>query len=288
MERHSASSVFVTCLLAVLIAVAMFPSDPIDSPTPDRERSPLPEQAAVDPLAARVVLPPAPPLPVPTPTVEVPVAAPEPAPAAMPAPAPAPAAVPADTEEEQTAREEARHGGALQPTAQTVAEGRVLLHLIARGKGPDIEIAWPDDASQRAALYRRMTACQGLMTVLVGSDGTVRGGDGTGAWVFNRDAYSPFMRVVSGPMAPAERARVATLRQKHGNGGTVARVLPRTVDAGVVGTLFTFAEPDGRAPVKIAARYGLDAGGVYLADIEVNGKAVSRTLRVPALARDCR
>ncbi len=49
--------------------------------------------------------------------------------------------------------------------------GRALLRLLEHGKGPSVEIAWPDDARDRTRLHRLLGRCYGMrLAVMDGAD----------------------------------------------------------------------------------------------------------------------
>jgi len=272
--RSAALSILLSVLLFVLLLVLAFvPRDDRTAAQPDPPAAEHSDSGAAVHIAAPVVLPPPPPPPTPAarPVPSVRVAEPQP-------------------EVRQENAEEPEERAPVRPIDKDiVAEGRVLLHLIAEGKGPSIEIAWPDSAPERADLYRRLTRCHGLETVLVGDGGALYADDGANgkAWQFNRDAFSPFMRLVSGPLAPAEQDLVRAIRGRHGVTGAVARILPRIVDAGIVGSLFQLSGKGVGEQVSISARYGFDRAGVLVDDIAVDGTPVAGVLRVPVIDDRC-
>ncbi len=129
-------------------------------------------------------------------------------------------------------------------TPEAVREGRALLRLLERGEGPDIEIAWPAAADDRADLYRLFSTCFGMRTIVMSDDGEMfdANGDAVTAGVFNGDRYSGFVRQPAGGLSAEERRQVDAIRQRHGLGqGRVLRIFPRRVDAVLLGGLHLLA-----------------------------------------------
>lgn len=302
--RHSclaaSASVAITLILGwvVVSAVVWRHTADADAPPPRPElrvpvevevpRVPDPRQA----LQAPVVLPPPPdlkPAPAATPApAPEPTAPPEPEPAvsgpavsepAASEPVPAPpaqvAAVPRP--EVPESRPSARPD--VTPDRGMVREGRTLLKLLERGEGPDIEIAWPDDARERTRLYDVFASCFGMRSVVVAADGGLYTEDSAPgrSWVPEPDRVSGYARQPRGALPLAEQAHVNTIRTRHSlSGGKVIRVFPREVDAQLLGALAAVATDDYRAGRSFHAVYELAPNGVRVAGIRVDGRDVGQ------------
>ncbi len=268
---------------------------------------PLPPQSPV--VAAPAVEPtPAPQPAVPEKTVQV---EPPPAPeeTEVAAPAPAPAAVrprPQKQPEKQVAaispakppeqpEPQVRPAPSRPAPRETrvdrhaVEEGRVFLRLMAQDKGPDIRIAWPDEGRRRDGLYRLLTACYGLKSAVLREGGRlyVEGGAQGEPWDMNRDFYSSLLRAPEGRLPAREKGILRSIEAYHGVQGQAVRVLPRMVDAGIVGTLMQLAGGAAGRSSRITARYEFDRSGLSLSDIVVAGRRLDASVRVPKLHRGC-
>ena len=177
-------------------------------------------------------------------------------------------------------------------TPEAVREGRALLRLLELGEGPDIEIAWPAAATERADLYRLFRKCFGMQTIVMTDAGEMfdATGDVSTAGAFNGDRYSGFVRQPAGGLSADERAQVAAIRQRHGvQQGRVLRLFPRRVDAILVGALYRIAGGSFDKGVRIRARYSAVGTGVQVADIQVDGRATTEKIVLPYDAqRTCR
>ncbi len=172
----------------------------------------------------------------------------------------------------------------------SVATGRVLLRMITEGKGPQIEIAWPDEARDREHLYRLLVDCYGLRTAVLTKDNLLFRDDGAPGipWSLNRDIYSDFLRQPDGKLSNSEKAMEAEIRSRHGVSGATVRILPRTVDAGIAGALFQLAGGQLDEAIQITARYKFDSDGLLLSDIVVANQEFEKTIHVPIAATNCR
>lgn len=170
-----------------------------------------------------------------------------------------------------------------------VAEGRVLLRLIAEGKGPDIAIGWPSASGDRDQLYLRLTRCYGMTSAVMDGEGRlfVRDGPSGQAWAPNRDRYSDFLRVPDGHVPKAERREESAIKAHHGVRGRLVRIFPRIVDAGIVGALLQVSGRPAHSGVPIRARYLADGQGLKVIDILVGGHAIEQSIRVPVFRRLC-
>jgi hypothetical protein len=165
-----------------------------------------------------------------------------------------------------------------------------MLRLLEHGEGPHIEIAWPESASARRALYDRLTRCLGMRTALIGESQRLYVDDGPAgqAWVLDTDRYSGFMRQPDGALVAGERAVIDRIRARHGGHlRDPVRLFPRRVDAVLLGGLRQAI--GGEAGQVIRARYRLDGGRVLVDAITADNRAVPGRIDLTANAgRACR
>lgn len=172
---------------------------------------------------------------------------------------------------------------------EMIADGRVLLRMISEGNGPQIEIGWPARAADRDRLYELLTSCYGMVSAILTSDQKLyrRAGTAGEAWSVNRDRYSDFLREAQGRLPAPEKTVADTIRRKHGVSGKVVRLLPRNVDAGVVGALFRLANQNHKESAVIKAEYAFDPTGLVINNIEIHARHLNRTIHVPTLKGSC-
>ena len=137
--------------------------------------------------------------------------------------------------------------------------GRTLLKLLEHGRGPVIEIAWPDTARARNEIYHFLASCVGMRTAVM--DGReqlfVEGGVRGAPWRLNSDQYSGFLRSPAGADVPAERRRLRDIITRHRiDDGRLVRVFPRRIDAVLLGALATIAGPSTPPPAASSAPTG--------------------------------
>ncbi len=177
-------------------------------------------------------------------------------------------------------------------SAQHKSTGRVLLRMLEHGKGPTIEIAWPQSASQRSKLYLALTQCYGMQAaVLHHSKALFSASDPPGvSWKLNIDRFSGFLRSPQGAEIAAERNLFQQIAQRHQlTNWTPVRVFPRTVDAVLLGGLEQLIGAHYGAAKRIQARYQLYSSGLKLQDIQVDGNSITGSVALPfATRRSCR
>jgi hypothetical protein len=183
----------------------------------------------------------------------------------------------------------------VRPGEQTalVEQGRVLLRMLEHGRGPAIELAWPDRAGDQEQLYQTLRDCLGMRVAL--RDGAGRlyiANSPTGqAWRPNIDRYSGFARQPTGRLAAAERRDILNIGQHHNlsRQTRAIRIFPRRVDAQLLGGLRRLVgERYGRAH-NIRAKYRLFADGVTIMGILVDGRSIAGGVALAAPARSgCR
>ena len=186
-----------------------------------------------DPIPTALVLP-APPKPAPPPpapkVTEVQPAPPVPH-KATPKPKPKPVRVKAPAKP--------RAPAPFVPAAADVIEGRTLLRTLEHGKGPLIEIAWPNDRSQHGRLFKHMTSCLGMRVAVMDGQSMLFVAEGqTGLpWDINLDRYSGFLRQPAGWLSPSERQAETAIRMHHNmkTNASGVRIFPRPVDAALLG-----------------------------------------------------
>ena len=278
----------------VVKALTAEPSEPepAEPSEPEPTVAPKPEPRAVKQITALRARPeprnPAPP----DRTIPAPVA-PETARRA-PEPKPEPALI--RHQAEPATAEPATAGPATEVVAASedvVREGRTLLRLLEHGSGPDIELAWPDSATRRARLYRRLRDCYGVRVALMDGRDRLFAARGTvgAAWNLNLDRYSGFIRRPAGRLAQGEAEAAARIRAYHGElpGARPVRVFPRRVDALLLGGLNRIVGPGYADRRTIRARYRLDGARLLVERVEADGHALPGRIDLSTAApRACR
>lgn len=294
-KAAGAVSLGLSLTLAALLLVMTATADSGNSPPSDPQPAEIEARfdTPQEPDLGAVFLPPPPEsAPAPEPLTEPAVPPPEPPPKPPVAEAPAPevvvAAAPPPIPQTPEPPPQAKPEPSPEPIAITpdsIREGRALLRLLERGEGPDIEIAWPAAASDRAELYRLFGNCFGMRTVIMSA-----GGEMYGAGPFDSDRYSGFVRRPAGGLSAGERTHVNAIRSRYGlDGGRVLRLFPRRVDAILLGGLRRIAGDSFDRGVRIRARYRAVATGIAVAEIQVDGRAVTEIIVLPYTAqRTCR
>jgi len=270
-----------------LQAAVVLPPPPVASPgppagSPRTERAPLKPRTGGVP-AETVEIKPLKPRPQPVPADAASPAAPEPVSAPGDAP---PARVAALPRADPAPRPNA---GPVAATPQTVTEGRALLKMLETGKGPVIEIAWPQQPADRSRLYRLLTACYGMQTAILANGGAlyVTDSEPGQAWQVNRDTVSGFIRKPSGMTTEAERSIVTRIRNRHGiAAGDTVRLFPRGVDAVMLGGLGRIVGPGYLKYSTIRARYRLVGDRITVVDLRVDGIGRPGQVALPR-ARRC-
>jgi len=258
-------------------------------PKPPRiQRLPL-KPRAVEKAAETVEVTPLKPRPKPAP--------PEAAPTPEPKPVPAPEkVVPEQAAPKQVAsvpRTKPNPSTAAQSTPvpvtrKTVKEGRALLKMLETGKGPVIEIAWPQKSADRARLYLLLTSCHGMQTAMLADGRRLYTADTAPGqtWNVNRDAVSGFIRKPAGVLTEAERSVIRRIRARHGIGaGDTVRLFPRGVDAVVLGGLGQIVGPGYLKYKTIRARYQLTGDRVTVINVRVDGADRPGRVALPRTSR---
>ncbi|MDW3205175.1 MAG: hypothetical protein R8L07_06485 [Alphaproteobacteria bacterium] len=258
------------------------PQSPPQSPPPGPSLEPI-TVTALKPDLARPAAMPITPLTV-TPIEDPPPVQPRPAPPPAPVPvAPVAAAEPV----RGPAETEVAVSDSGPKSAPALRRGRALLRLLEQGAGPDIRIAWPEDAASRERLHSVLKTCFGMESVLMDRQGRLYTATGIPGAAQSPDTnrYSGFVRVVEGRMPLRERADLTALYERHGlSAGAVhaVRLFPRRADAMLLGGLSEIlggALPNGQ---MIAARYALEDNDVTITDLRSTGTPVPGTVRLQA------
>ena len=86
------------------------------------------------------------------------------------------------------------------------SKGRVLLKKLEHGKGPQIEVSWPDKLSQKQKLYFTLTKCFGMKTAGLNSSNQLfqKKDSPSKPLKLNMDTSSGFIREVNGRISQAE------------------------------------------------------------------------------------
>ncbi|MBT5048602.1 MAG: hypothetical protein HOM58_08860 [Rhodospirillaceae bacterium] len=163
--------------------------------------------------------------------------------------------------------------------------GGALLRLLEHGKGPSVEIAWPQSAASRQRLYRTLTRCYGMRPALLTKDARLF--DKTTApgqhWAINRDRYSGFIRSPQGEPIREENRQFATIARRHDLiDWRPVRVFPRSVDSVLLGGLETLLGERYQRARQIRAAYRLQRTGLSLTGFQVDGQAIGGVVTLQA------
>jgi len=171
-------------------------------------------------------------------------------------------------------------------------QGRPLLKLLEFGKGPRIEIAWPDRSSERAKLFSLFRQCYGMRVALMSEAGNLyddhaRRGD---PWQLNTDRFSGFVRQSQGRAADAEASHINSIRQRHGlYAGNPVRLFPRETDALLLGGLQSLIGDAYTNNQTIRASYRVSGWRVRVDGISTDGHAVTGSVDLSgAVTAGCR
>lgn len=169
------------------------------------------------------------------------------------------------------------------PDAVAERDGRAILRLLEHGDGPTLRIAWPAAPAGREALYRLLTRCYGMRSLLMGPGGALFAE--TTAPDLTR--YSGFLRAAEGAGTAAETAALRPIRALHGAAAQSARTVrafPRRTDAVLLGGLSQLIG-GGLSGNAIDARYAFEGDTVFLTDIRRDGQKVPGRVSLAAAAR---
>ena len=168
---------------------------------------------------------------------------------------------------------------------QSMASGRVLLRMLEHGRGPTIDIAWPETRRKRQKLYRVLRDCYGMTPTLLVKNRYLysleeRPGQ---AWKPDSDRYSGILRSPIGKTIPEEREMFRNIAARHAlSQWRPVRIFPRNIDAVMLQGLRKLIGNKYSSATRVRAYYSLQAGrGLILGSIEVDGGAVAGTVRIP-------
>ena len=161
------------------------------------------------------------------------------------------------------------------PAAEPASnDGRVALVLLEHGKGPLVRIAWPETQRDRDRLYRILSRCHGMVTVLMDRRGMIYGSDDRSSGVpVDLDRFSGFVRQVDATVSRSEAQSILRLRQRYQGvqGLMPVHLFPRASDARLLAELAGLIGRGLEANGVVHARYRLDGGTVTIGDVVADG-----------------
>ena len=166
--------------------------------------------------------------------------------------------------------------------------GRSLLKFLEHGKGPAIEIIWPDQASSRDRLYSHLTSCYGMVSAILTKAQFYKENQ-SGPWALNPDMFSGFLRQPTGNLPQVERAQISRIQSQNGLSRTSSaiRLFPRQSDAILLGGLQQLIGPEYLNARHIQGRYILSSNGLRLIDIIVDGRSIEGDIQFKPVVRNC-
>lgn len=171
-------------------------------------------------------------------------------------------------------------------------QGRVLLKILEHGKGPAIEIRWPETLAERMVLYRYFTHCLGMRMALMDGQGNLFVPEGRpgNPWTLDLDQYSGYVRQTNGAMTPAESWEIKRILDHHrGIAKAIpVRLFPRRIDAMLLGGLASLlGKPYGMAK-NIRAAYSMAAGVIYVGGVTLDGRTTVGRVGLSPQKLECR
>lgn len=176
-----------------------------------------------------------------------------------------------------------------QVSATQATGGRALLRVLEHGKGPLIEIAWPQQARMRDGLHGIFQSCFGMENALMDKSGNLfRMDEPRGVrWEINLDRFSGFLRQASGRL-PATEERISRSVKRHHHGLSapiMVRIFPRRVDASLLGGLKAVVGEGYMQAKSIQARYVRDGSRILVRDIRLDGRLIQGAVELSKIKR---
>ena len=148
-------------------------------------------------------------------------------------------------------------------------KGRALLRQLENGNGPRLILLWPENVQEAENLYLRLTEL-GMISALIDQQNRLwRLADPPNqAWQVNTDQYSTLMRRVDG-IPDIERMEIQRIHNRHSGLADYStsqlqavRVMPREIDARLLGNLYRRLEHDLSEVNSISGRYVMQSNQI--------------------------
>ena len=169
--------------------------------------------------------------------------------------------------------------------------GRVLLRQLENGKGPEIQIAWPNQSNLKNKIYTILNKCYGMQTARMNSRDELFNANGLAGvrWAINMDKMSGFIREVSGSTPSVEQTQVHLINRKHPNENfkSTIRIFPRIVDANLLAKLRLLVGENYSNSQNINAAYGIKNNTIFIKNIKVDGESLGSDFQLPSVKSQC-
>ncbi|NVK19554.1 MAG: hypothetical protein HWE30_12720 [Methylocystaceae bacterium] len=176
-----------------------------------------------------------------------------------------------------------------QVSATQATGGRALLRVLEHGKGPLIEIAWPQQARARDSLHGAFQSCFGMENALMDTSGNLfRMDEPRGVrWEINLDRFSGFLRQASGQLPATEERIARSVKRHHRNlsGPIMVRIFPRRVDASLLAGLKAVVGEGYMQAKSIQARYVQEGSRILVRDIRLDGRTIQGAVELSKVKR---
>ena len=171
-------------------------------------------------------------------------------------------------------------------TNELMPGGRILLRMLEHGKGPIIDIAWPENNHERRRLFVSLRNCYGMKIAAMTNDNRLFSGDTSAGipWRPNSDAYSGFLRSPIGRQTNDEIRIHGEINRRNGlKSSKPVRLFPRNVDAAILAGFERLVGKGYHQSSRIQAHYRLKTkNSVYLEKIKIDKRPISGSIKLPA------
>ena len=157
------------------------------------------------------------------------------------------------------------------------------LDLLEKGKGPHIQIAWPQNPQEQAHIYQYLRDCSQMKTIVMSEKGLLYklGGKKGQNWLIDTKKYSGFVRQTTHLQAD-EHYQIDLIKQFHHGlqNAQAVRIFPRESDAQLLGAISQLLPANHQANFSFQGEYAYINNQLTLTNIHINNQPIHHTIMV--------
>ena len=169
---------------------------------------------------------------------------------------------------------------------KNISKGKLLLK---HNKKFDISFKWPFDNTSHNLIYKKLSECLNVKTIILSDKGVFYSMDGIINKYYFNNKFSPILRAPNYTYVNAETSNIKKIEEKYNLpiGGKLIRIFDVNTDAFILGRFEEEAIKRSLKLDKFAGEYNIIKNELYLTNLQINNVRIESTINLSLLKKGC-